>query len=116
MVMICLLISTLILGALLKTAVAHRRQMLTEEQRMQADWLAESAVERATHRLQIDVNYPGETWNIPAADLNGRDSGRVRITVRKADKGSDGHRVTVEAVYPVGTERQVKRTKRISMP
>ena len=115
MVMICLLISTLILGTLLKTAVTHRRQMRTEEQRAQADWLAESAIERAVHRLETDANYQGETWKVPAADLNGRDSGRVRITVRKSSDGLGKHILSVEAVYPVGTPRQIKRTKQISV-
>jgi len=116
MVMICLLISTLILGTLLKTAVTHRRQMRTEEQRAQADWLAESAIERAVHSLETDANYQGETWKVSTADLNGRDSGRVRITVQKTGDGPAERILTVEAVYPVGTPRQAKRTKQIRVP
>jgi len=115
MVMICLLIATLILGTLLKTAMTHRRQMRSEQMRMQADWLVESAIERAVHHLETDPNYQGETWTIPAADLNNRDSGRVRIAIRKPADGSAGRILNVEAIYPVGTPRQAKRTKQISV-
>src|SRR5262245_49285586 len=49
--LICLVIATLLLGSLLKLATVQHRQMLSEQARLQAEWLAESGLARAAHKL-----------------------------------------------------------------
>ena len=69
---------------------------------MQAEWLAESGAARASARLQADNAYHGETWDVPASALGGRDEGRVTIVVEPLKDSPGSRRVRVEADYPRG--------------
>ena len=113
--MICLLLISLLLGSLLKVALAHRRQVRTEQYRLQAQWLAESAMERSVNRLTADGDYSGEEWNIAAKELDGRHAGSVKISVQKSAKRPMQRIVTVEAIYPSGVARSAKRTKQLTV-
>src|SRR4051812_23678064 len=79
-VLICLMLIVLIGGTLLRTGLVQRRQLRMEERKLQAEWLAESGLERAAARLAEDPAYRGETRKILAADLGGPWSGTVIIT------------------------------------
>ena len=50
-VLVCLIILTLISGAVLKVSVAQRELARGQERRLQAEWLAESGAQRAIARL-----------------------------------------------------------------
>ena len=111
--LVCLTVSVLLIGSLLRIAVADRRQLRAEQTLLQADWLAESALNRTAYRLRNQPDYAGERWDIAAADLNGRHSGRVDISVAVAEGDATRRSVTVTAVYPADAELFSKRTKTI---
>jgi hypothetical protein len=69
-VLVCLLIITMISGALLKIGVAHRDFVRGQERKLQAEWLAQSGIDRALARLAAHPDYTGETWKLAARDLN----------------------------------------------
>ena len=103
--LVCLLLVTLLCGAMLKLAKTRRDVARDEERRMQAEWLAESGLSRASARLAADGGYRGETWDVPARALGGELTGRVTIAV-VPDKDRPGRRsVRVEADYPPGPDR-----------
>jgi type II secretory pathway component PulK len=77
--LVCLLVMTLICGSLLRTIQTQRALVRSEERRLQADWLAESGLERAYARLANDPAYRGETWTLPADQIGGTDAGSVTI-------------------------------------
>ena len=53
-----------------KAGLAHRDLVRGQGwPRLQAEWLAESGVQRALARLALDRDYPGERWVLTAADL-----------------------------------------------
>lgn len=107
--MVCLSLVTLVLGGLLRLAVAHRRQVQQAHTLRQAEWLAEAGVERAAHRLSADPNYAGETWRLDEDDLGTGHAGQVVIAVGPEPSG--GRRpVRVEATYPVASRRFSRRT------
>ena len=108
-VMICLLVSSLIVGALLKLALMQSRQLVQEQRQMQAEWLADSGLERAASRLATDPNYGGETWNIEPDSIGGQDAGLVTIKVEKDRLQTQNRSVTIEAVYPADGPSQVRR-------
>ena len=68
-VLVCLIIITLISGAVLKVGLAQREFARGQERRLQAEWLAESGAQRALARLAGDRDYSGETWSVSAHDL-----------------------------------------------
>jgi Tfp pilus assembly protein PilX len=109
--MICLVVATLILGSLLKLALLRQRQAFHEQARLQAEWLAESGLERAAHRLAASADYAGETWAIPAGAPGQLGEAAIKITVHKSETQPTSRTVVVEAVYPVGSIPEVRRTR-----
>jgi len=110
---VCLALVVLLLGALLRLAVAHQRQVQYEQMRLQADWLAEAGVQRAVYRVEEDQAYTGETWHVSAEDLGGAEGGEVAILVSALAEDPGVRQVRVTARYPVATYRFASRTKQI---
>src|SRR5262245_49873902 len=77
--MICTLLVSLISAALVRTTLLQLEQLQHDEWQLQAEWLAESALDLATSRLG-DVNYHGETW-LPHTVDGAQLLGRVEIKV-----------------------------------
>ena len=75
----------MVVGALVigwtRDGLAERERSRKAEQRLQAEWLAESALQRAAARLSAKSDYSGEVWNISATELGGADAGRVEIKI-----------------------------------
>ena len=112
--MICLLLASALVGTLLKMAVAQRRYAKTEAAALQTEWLAESALDRAAAALAEDASYAGETWTVPAEDLDGTHSGRVVIEIVPAKAGNP-RELKVIAQYPAEGSQKTKCTKRIRL-
>ncbi len=110
--MVCLLISSMILGVLAHIGMLHYRQQRAEQERMQAAWLAESAIERAADRLAADRNYTGEAWQLSAADLGGAFEGNVQISVAGE---ADNRVITVAALYPSNSSPFAKVSKQVTL-
>src|SRR5436305_2022668 len=103
-VLVCLLVITLMAAALIRLTRSHHALLRNEERTLQAEWLAEPALRRASARLADDPKYAGETWSIPAEDLGGPDPGAVTIVVRPRDGEDAGRLVDVEVLadFPAG--------------
>lgn len=112
--MVCLMLTSGLLGTLLKMASANRNQAQFEAASLQAQWLAESALDRAAAKLSADANYPGETWDIKPEELGGPHAGQVVITAKPGD-GSALRNVEVVARFPLESPRSVKRTRRLTI-
>jgi hypothetical protein len=110
-VLVCLLVITLIGAGLLRIVGSQRTLIQGEERGLQADWLAESGIERAAARLAIDPDYRGETWSIPADALGGPSPAVVSIKAGPHRDGPDRRLVTVQADYPSDTDRRVRSSK-----
>ncbi|MGO9465365.1 MAG: hypothetical protein ACLQIB_08390 [Isosphaeraceae bacterium] len=126
-VLVCLIVISLIGAALLKVGLAQRHQVRSQEQRLQAEWLAESGLDRALGRLAADRNYPGEEWPIHAQDLAvptgsapSQSSGSppqaaamITITVERVRENGNRRRVRVQADYPLDPPARSRQTKQI---
>jgi hypothetical protein len=111
--LVCLVLVTLLCGVLLRQASLGRMAAHGEERRMQAEWLAESGLARASARLAADRGYRGETWGIPPDALGGR-AGVVRIAVEPLEDTKTVRRrarVRAEADYPRGDDRRARLSK-----
>jgi hypothetical protein len=114
-VLVCFVLIMLICAALLQLVFAERGVSRQEERRLQAEWLAEAGLERAAARLSRTRDYTGETWDIAAEELGGRDPGHVIITV-ETPKGKPGQRnVTVKADYPLAAERRARLQRNMAL-
>ena len=112
-VMICLLIVSLLMASLLKSALLQRRQMMKEQFRVQAEWILESALERAALQRLKDPEYQGEVWKISSADLGTRYSGSAEITLKPTEKGDSLISIQARVKYPEKTMLSVTRTKKV---
>ena len=103
--LICLLLVMLVSAALVRGLVVQNRLVRNESQRLQAIWLAESAVDRAIVKLRSDAAYDGETW---AASLGEPDdpadddaaNGVAVIRVEAVAGAADQRTIRVEARWP----------------
>ncbi|MEX2285766.1 MAG: hypothetical protein WD648_01675 [Planctomycetaceae bacterium] len=113
--MICLVLISLILSSLLKLSTMHHRQMRYEQQQLQADWLAESGLERAAGRLAADRNYSGETWKVSAADLGQQDGGEVQISLAAVADRPEVRAISVVAIYPSESSQFAQRSHQVTV-
>jgi Tfp pilus assembly protein PilX len=117
--LICLLLVTVLAASLTRTVLLQREQVLRDEWRLQAAWLAEAGIDRAAARLSDAADYEGEEWRPELRDA-GSPLGRVRITVAReeADGGISLARINVTADVPADTtdRARVQRTTTVRTP
>jgi type II secretory pathway component PulK len=115
-VLVCLIIITLVSGAVLKIGLAQRELARAQERRLQAEWLAESGAQRALARLAVDSKYTGETWSVSTDDLgqsekSAESAGNVAIAVDSVAADSGRLRVRITADYPRDPPRRARHTR-----
>ena len=103
-VMICVALTSVVFIALLRLAIAQEEAVQTEARELQASWLAESAVDRAAAKLRADDAYRGETWNLPAQLLSGRNDAVVEIKIETVPDRPELRQIDVRVDYPAQTE------------
>jgi Tfp pilus assembly protein PilX len=113
-VLVCLIILTLIAGAILRTSAAQREEGRAQERRLQAEWLAEAGLQRALARLDADPGYPGETWEIDARELDSADAATVTITVERPAGEARRRTIRARADYPRDPPRRARYTRQIT--
>ncbi|HCO23297.1 MAG: hypothetical protein CME31_27125 [Gimesia sp.] len=114
-VMICLLLISLVMASLLKSTLMQRRQMLKEQLQVQADWLVESALERAAQRRLTNSEYQGEVWQIDPEELGTRYAASAEIVLETEGDGEADRRLSIQArvKYPENQTDTITRTKKI---
>jgi len=109
--LVCVAIATVVFVSIVKMAGTERKATQTEARRLQAVWLAESALQRAAWKLASDDAYSGETWTVAAEQLAGTDAGLVEIEVESIPDEPNRRLVRVQADYPNHAEQRVRRSK-----
>jgi type II secretory pathway component PulK len=115
-VLIGMAVATVIFLSVLKLIAVQRQSVELQARQIQAGWLAESALERAAARLSADGNYRGETWNISAQDLGGRDGAAIAIRVEDVPGKADRRTIHVEADYPDDPNQRARQSREVIVP
>jgi len=119
MAIVCLSVVALLSVGLVKLAVESRQMQAANVTRLQADWLAESALDRALARLTRDPSYAGESWKLSAEELAlaGRSPDQamavVEIVVEPVAGQPEHRRVRTQATYPLGDPHAVQTSRQI---
>jgi len=100
-VLLSLLVVLLVGAELTRPIVQQRRDSRLAEDRQQAFWIAESAVQRAL-QAAVSPDYTGETWQVSGEALGTGRAGVATIKVEAAAGGSPQRRLVVQAYYPAG--------------
>ena len=95
--------------------LTEHRQLRDHDDRLQAMWLAESGLQRASVRLAGSADYTGETWVVSAESLGGDRDGRVEICVEPVADEPNARRVHVTADYPAESEYRKRHSKHIQL-
>lgn len=87
--------------------------MIKEQYRVQAEWILESALERAARQRLNDSAYQGEVWQISPDDLGTKYAASAEITLKP--EGKDDRLISIQARvhYPENASFSVTRTKKI---
>lgn len=98
-VLVALLVVMLISAAIVRGLVVQHRLATAEPIRVQAFWLAESALQRARTQLATSPDYAGETWQVelpPGRNASGQAVIRVEPTQNEPNKRT----IIVAARFP----------------
>jgi len=114
-VLLAIAIAVVVFGSLLKTARIAHRAGTDEAAQAQAEWLIESAIERAARKLADDPGYRGETWNLSAKQLGLPEKGLVVITVETSDDQSNERAVHIRADYPNHPHDRYRRSRQLTI-
>jgi len=107
--MICLVLTSALTISLVQIVVLQRGQVERDEWQLQAEWLAESGVDRAAAQVDANATYNGEEW-LPQPPGATAPLGRVWIAIDRADDVGE-LRVTVVADVPHDAEERARVRK-----
>jgi type II secretory pathway component PulK len=115
LVLACITVAAVLLAIGVKLAVTNHRITQTFGWSVQAQWLAESGLQLAAAKLSGDSAYAGETWKIPAENLDGFNAAIVNIEVKSIDDQSKSRLVIVQAVFPDDPYDRVQYSKELTL-
>jgi Tfp pilus assembly protein PilX len=99
-VLVCLTLLMTLYAVWMRSLLLERQQARAEEDRVQAEYLAHSALARAAARLDSDAAYQGETWHARPAAGERSPVGTVEIKVEPVEGQAHARLVSVDARYP----------------
>ena len=109
-VLVSLTIVAALFAGWVRTLVLERRQISAEFDRVQAELVSVSALDRAHARLQADPAYQGETWRVAAADGLSSDA-TVEIRVEPVEGQPQSRQVRIDARYPQQRSHAVREQR-----
>lgn len=115
--LVTLLVVASIMGSIMHALLTELRQTRQTAIEVQAQWLADAGVERATARLLKEPNYVGETWKVelPSNAINpGSRTGNVEIRVA-TDNDKNSAEIKVHANFPNDSPRRVASERLVSV-
>jgi len=111
---VCMAAVMMFFAAWVRVAVAERKQLHSIEDRVQAEYLAASAVRKARARLIAEPAYEGETWRLEREALGGR-TGVAQIEIKR-DASSEERIIRVTAQVPADAVQRAMHTTQITIP
>jgi type II secretory pathway component PulK len=110
-VIVLLAVASAVIVSVVKLAAAQRRQLQAEQWSLQAAWLAESGLDRAAARLAANADYQGETWAVPAEELDHSAAAAVSIHVEPVANKPERRLVRVQADYPDDPQQRARQVR-----
>jgi hypothetical protein len=114
-VLVCLTVVMMLFAGWVKSIALARQQVRAQEDRMQAEYLALSGLERAAAQLAADATYSGEIWRIGGESFWGRATAAVDIRVTPIPGESKTRMVRVVANFPAEGAPRARRSKEIKI-
>ncbi len=80
-VLVCMAVATALVVATTRSALRARREVRTQRQLRQVEFVLEAGIQRAARQLATDAQYSGETWTLSEATVHSLGSAQVEIEV-----------------------------------
>jgi type II secretory pathway component PulK len=113
-VLVCLTLAMALSATSARTLLLERRVLASQQQVLQAEYLAAAGLARAQAQLALDPSFRGETWQLDADQLPGH--GPAQVTIRIVDKPDDPAVRQLQAVATlVARGMQVQRTREVQI-
>ncbi len=106
--MLCLVLALAVIGEILKQSTIETRQLKKQHFQLQATWLADAAAQRAVARLNQDLEYTGEVWQLKPEESGLPYPGEVVIKVEKNRQMLSSVEIRTEASYPLDESKRVR--------
>lgn len=116
--LVTLLIVTSLMGSLIRSLLVEMRQSRHEAADLQAQWLAEAALDNATTKLRSQADYADETWMVEFSPTVANSSGSTGVVEIHVERGAADQPtlVSVEARYPDDPRRRAKVERVLQIP
>jgi hypothetical protein len=110
-----LVIGVSLLASFTAIILSGRETLRAENRHLQAQWLAESAIERAAAQLAADPKYAGERWAVSAEQIGSNEGGVVEIRVESVPDLPAARRISVQADYPDDPTDRCRQSKQVTL-
>lgn len=114
--MMAMLVGSMLIVALMRTASLTHRTLKQEEIRLQANQLADAGCSRLIRLLQKNPEFTDEAWTVPPEQLEPGRTATVRMKVSTDTAKPNRKLAKVEVEYPVGHPDLVRITREIPLP
>jgi type II secretory pathway pseudopilin PulG len=126
MALVVLLVVGLVMSLALRAILQSHRQTRQEEQRVQAELLADAALSRAVAMLRQDTGWPGENWmvNLAVPPVENSDAlaevsdpnstGVAQTLVEPAAGQPSSLRISITAIYPNDPVHRVQARRELT--
>jgi type II secretory pathway component PulK len=104
-------IVSMTLFAVMQGLVSHQRRLNAGFYAVQADCLADAGLARAKAQLRKNSAYHGETWAVPAEELNGIDAAVVTIEVKQPSGNEKTFTIHSQADFPADTTLRAQKSR-----
>ena len=111
-----MLVGSMLIVALMRTASLTHRTLKQEEIRLQANQLADAGCSRLIRLLQKNPEFTDEAWTVPPEQLEPGRTATIRMKVSTDAAKPNRKRAKVEVEYPVGHPDLVRITREIPLP
>ena len=112
-----LLVVTLLAGVVFRAQLQNHRQLRREQDQVQANWLADSAVARALTQRKLNASYAGERWQVELPRATGEvAAGAATIKIRAQDDQPSTLRIEVESHFPVDELQGIRTQRLLTIP
>lgn len=105
---VLLLLASMTVGVLLQVTMQQRGAVKSASLQTQAEWILQSAANRAAVKLRQDANWNGETWKLTAEELQQTNDASAVIDISKDANKPSRRQAQITVLYPAEDAQRVR--------
>jgi type II secretory pathway component PulK len=114
-VLACLTLVMLLVAAWVRAIGQERRQLRSQQNCLQAVYLAESGLRRAAAQLAKNAKYEGEIWRIDGEMFHAAAGATIAVRVESVSDDAQARRVRAIADFPAEGTARARRSQEVTI-